>query len=169
MNLFPDRSRCLNAGYLFKEWFFAEPKVKSLLFLASIDSKVGIVPKVAGKYSKIFLFMIKYFNEVNWPISSLNYFIWLSDRFKPFKFFVYTIESTEVIFIFLNTNYPPWLNSLIIFTQYYFSVDCCSKGDSNLFYNWLCSSGGILSFRYFFNIFVPPFLMFCLIVFNGFP
>lgn len=67
--MLPDRSRCLNAEYLFNEWFFADPNVKSLLFFASIDSKVGIIPKAVGKDSKIFLLMIKYFNELNCPMS----------------------------------------------------------------------------------------------------
>lgn len=71
--------------------------------------------------------------------------------------------------MFLKVSYPPWLNSLISLTQYYFYVDCCSNVDSNFFSNIPCSSGGILSLRYFFKILVPPFLMFCLIVLSGFP
>lgn len=65
MNLFPERSKCLNEGYLFSELFFGDPKVHNLLPLASMDYSVGMVPKEVGNASRIFLLMIKYFNELN--------------------------------------------------------------------------------------------------------
>ncbi len=86
MNLLPDKSRCFNAGYLFSEWFFKKPNDDSLLFLASIDSRVGIVPKDAGRDSRTFLLTIRYFSWERLAISSLSYLTWLSDRFNPFKF-----------------------------------------------------------------------------------
>ncbi len=168
-SLFPERSKCLSTGYLFKEWFFNEPNDDILLFFASIDSRVGIVPNEAGRNSITFLLIIRYFSWLRLLIYSLNYLIWLSDKFKPLRFFPYTKESISVNFIFLRINSPPWLNSFISLTQCYFSLDWFSNVEANFLSKTDCSSGAILSFKYFFKTLVPPFLMFCLIALSGFP
>lgn len=66
-----------------------------------------MVPKEVGNESIMFLLMIKYFNELSWEMSSLSYLIWLSDRFRPFRFLVYNIGSIDVSFMFLRASSPP--------------------------------------------------------------